>query len=203
MGLRLRFLYWWTPNYVIRRELANLSNQTETALQSLLDKYASKVPALRIEPEDSGTLEEQRLSMAENQVKMVEALEAAVGHEKAVELGRAALFRVGENLGKQTRSKLGVGDSHKDLTMAARILYRVLGINFQITWPDGSDAEVTIDHCALAERYSELTCQVLSATDEGVIKGLQPNVQLKFTQFMTSGCGKCKAVLTLNKEKST
>jgi hypothetical protein len=203
MGLRLRFLYWWTPNYVIRRELANLSTQTNSALQSLLDKYVEQKPTLRVETQNSGTVKEQRLSMAQNHVKMVEALEASVGHEKAVELGRAALLLVGENLGKQTRIKLGVGESPNDLTMAAKILYRVLGIDFRIKWLDDSTAKVMIDHCALAERYSEFTCQVLSATDEGVIKGLQPNVRLKFTQYMTSGCGKCKAALTLTKEANT
>jgi hypothetical protein len=195
-------LNWWTPKYVIRRELANLSNQTNLALQSLLAKYAPQTPAFKPVPETYATVETQRLSMAQTHVSMVEALEAAVGHDKAVELGRVALFRVGENLGKQTLAKLGVGDNHKDLTMAARILYRVLGINFQLKWLDDFNAEVTIDHCALADCYSELTCQVLSATDEGVIKGLQPNVQLKFTKYMTSGCGKCKAALTLNKETS-
>jgi hypothetical protein len=194
-------LYWWTPSYVIRRELANLSNKTGAALQLLLDKYAPQT-TFKPTPITSKTIEAQRITMAQNHVKMVEALEAGVGHEKAVSLGRAALLSMGEILGKQTRLKLGVGDSHKDLTMAARILYRVLGINFQLKWLDDSNGEVTIDHCALAERYSELTCQVLSATDEGVIKGLQPNVQLKFSKYMTSGCGKCKAALTLNKETS-
>ena len=197
MGLRLQFLYWWTPNYVIRSELRNVSNQTNEALQALLTKHAPQKPVFQQKQAVSKNVEEQRISMAQTHVKMVETLQNAVGHEKTVELGRAALFKVGENLGKQTRNKLGVGDNQKDLIMAAKILYRVLGINFNIEKIDESNAKVTIDRCALAKKYSELTCEVLSATDEGVIKGLQPKVRLQFSQYMTtSGCKNCKAHLT-------
>jgi hypothetical protein len=138
--------------------------------------------------------------MAKDHAKMVQALEIAVGHEKAVALGREALFMVGKNLGKQTRAKLGVGDNPKDLVKASRILYRILGINFEIEWLDGSNAKVVIDRCALAGEYSELTCEVLSATDEGVIKGLQPKAKLQFKDYMTSGCKNCHAEITINKE---
>ena len=118
--------------------------------------------------------------MAQTHAKLVEALEAAVGHDKAVALGRESLFSVGVNLGKQTRSKLGVGDNPKDLIKAAKILYRILGIEFHLEWLDESNAVAIINRCALAEQYSKLTCEVLSATDEGVIKGLQPNVTMQF-----------------------
>ncbi len=193
MGLRLLFLYWWTPRYVIRRELAEVSNQTTMALQSLIKKYAPREPILQTKQEVSTSIEEQRLNMAQTHVKMVETLQNAVGHEKAVELGRAALFSVGENLGKQSRIKLGVGNNQADLIKAAKILYRILGITFSIEMVDNSNAKVTINHCALAKKYSQLTCEILSATDEGVIKGLQPNVRLQFSQYMTSGCENCKA----------
>ena len=140
--------------------------------------------------------------MAQTHVKLVEKLEATLGHEKAVTLGREALFLVGENLGKQTHNRLGIGDNSNDLTKAAKILYRVLGIDFHIEWLDKSNAKVVIDRCALAEHYSKLTCEVLSATDEGVIKGLQPNAQMQFREYMTSGCKKCKADIHFN-EKET
>jgi hypothetical protein len=140
--------------------------------------------------------------MAQTHAKLVETLEASVGTEKAVKLGREALFLVGENLGKQIRSKLGVSDKPQDLTKAAKILYSVLGIEFHLEWLDTSNAEATIDRCALSEQYSKLTCEVLSAADEGVIKGLQPNVTLTFKEYMTGGCKNCEAHLCFN-EKET
>ena len=204
MGLRLRILGWWTPKYIIRKELANLSDQTTTAIESLLAKYASQelIGTTKQQVPVPVSIEQQRANMAQTHAKLVEILEAALGHEKAVTLGREALFSVGVNLGKQTRSKLGIGDSSNDLTKTAKILYSVLGIEFHVDWLDKSNAEVVIDRCALAEHYSKLTCEVLSATDEGVIKGLQPNAKLQFKEYMTSGCRKCKADIHLN-EKET
>ncbi len=140
--------------------------------------------------------------MAQTQTKLVKTLASAIGHEEAVKQGRETLFSVGQKLGKQARSRLGVGNSPNDLTRAAKILYRVLGITFHLEWHDQSNATVIIDHCDLAKQYSKLTCEVLSATDEGVIKGLQPNLTMKFKEYMTSGCKNCFADITLD-EKET
>ncbi len=141
--------------------------------------------------------------MAQNQAKLVEALEAAIGREEAIRLGREALFLVGQDIGKKTRIKLGVSDNPADLPKAAKILYRVLGIDFHLERINNSRAQAIIDRCALAEQYSKLTCQVLSATDEGVIKGLQPNVTMKFKEYMTSGCKNCKADIQFNEKENT
>jgi hypothetical protein len=198
VGLRLQILGWWTPKYIIRKELVNVSDLTTTALQYLVAQYTPQELTDNTKQQTSKSIQEQRAKMAQTHAKLVEKLEASLGHEKAVILGRKALFSVGENLGKQTRSKLGVSDNPRDLTKAAKILYRVLGIKFHLEWLDKSNAEAIIDRCALSEHYSKLTCEVLSATDEGVIKGLQPNVNMKFREYMTSGCKNCRADLHFN-----
>jgi hypothetical protein len=199
VGLRLLILNWWTPKYIIRKELENISDKTTRALKALISKYANKtVDAANQNQQPPTNIQEQRAAMAQTQAKLVETLASAIGHEEAVRLGREALFLVGQNLGKQARSRLGVGDSPNDLTKAAKILYRVLGIEFHVQWHDQSSATVIIDQCALAQQYSKLTCEVLSATDEGVIKGLQPNLMMKFKKYMTSGCKNCWADINLN-----
>lgn len=202
MGLRLSLLYWWTPNYLIRRELRNLNNQTTCVLTSLLATYGPQQVPVVDETQTSKSVREQRASMAQTHAKLVEALEEAVGHDKAVALGRETLFAVGVALGKQTRSKLGVGDSQRDLIKASKILYRVLGISFHIEWQDETHAVAVIEHCALAEQYSKLTCEVLCATDEGVISGLQPKVKMKFTQYITGGCQNCRANLNFTQKEN-
>jgi hypothetical protein len=194
MGVRLLILSYWTPKFVIRKELAKVSRQTTIALQSLIKKY-STTPPVHTENGVPKSIEQQRANMAQTHAILVEELEALVGHEKAVALGRDALFAVGEELGRQTRVRLGVSNNPKDLAKAAKILYRVLGIEFRLEWLDNSKAKATIDRCALAEKYSKLTCEVLSAADEGVIKGLQPNVRMKFKEYMTNGCAQCTADL--------
>jgi hypothetical protein len=201
VGVRLLFLGWWTPNYIIRRELANVSEQTITALRTILSQYVPQEVAVYIKQEVSGSIKDQRANMAKTHRELVERLEATLGREEAVKLGREALFMVGQNLGKQTRIKLGVGDNPKDLIKAAKILYRVLGIDFHLEWLDNSKATAIIDRCALAQEYSNLTCKVLSATDEGVINGLQPNAIMKFEESMTSGCKNCRATIQFNKKE--
>ena len=141
--------------------------------------------------------------MAQIHAEMVQELAAAIGQEKAVSLGRAALFSVGAELGKQIRSKLGVGNKPDDVIMAAKILYRILGIEFHLEWLDDSNAISIIDGCSLARSYSQLTCEVLSATDEGVIHGLQPNVTMKFKEYMTGGCKNCRASIQFSSKEQT
>jgi predicted ArsR family transcriptional regulator len=202
MGLRLRLLYLWTPNYVIRRELRNLNDQTTGALTSLLAVYAPEKAFITDKPQTVKGIRDQRANMAQTHAKLVEALEAAVGHDKAVVLGRESLFKVGLALGKQTRSKLGVGNSQSELIRASKILYRILGISFHINRINGAKVVAIIEHCALSEHYSKLTCEVLSATDEGVISGLQPNVNMKVTQYITGGCQNCRATLNFKQKEN-
>ncbi len=194
MGLKLTILSWWTPKWVLSRELDHVSQVTTAALRSLLASYALEKRSGAIEESrQSKTLEQKRADMAKQHAAMVEALATALGREKALELGREALFEVGKNLGIESRAKLGVGNSPKDLINAAKILYRVLGIDFTIEMSTKTRATLVVSRCALSQQYSEFTCRVLSATDEGVFKGLEPQANMAFKEVLTSGCGNCRA----------
>jgi hypothetical protein len=200
MGLKLLLFGWYTPKYIIRRELANVSNLTITALQSLVTQYTPQGTEVYNKLPKSSDITAQRANMAQVQAKLVESLKEILGHDEAVRLGRDALFLVGQNLGRQTRVKLGVGDNPKDLVQAAKILYHILGITFHLEWLDSSNAVAVIDRCALSEHYSKLTCEALSATDEGVISGLQPNVTMHFREYLTGGCRNCRADIYFNQK---
>ena len=52
-----------------------------------------------------------------------------------------------------------------------------------------------IDRCALAEVYDPITCRLMSAADEGMVQGLNPDVEMSFTQRMTEGTSCCRAEL--------
>ncbi len=194
MGLKLTILSWWTPKWVLSRELDHVSKVTTAALRSLLISYALEKRGGAIEESrQSKTLEQKRADMAKQHAAMVEALATALGREKALELGREALFEVGKNLGIESRAKLGVGNNPRDLINAAKILYRVLGIDFTIEMSTKTRATLVVNRCALSQQYSEFTCRVLSATDEGVVKGLEPQANMAFKEVLTSGCGNCRA----------
>jgi hypothetical protein len=189
------------PEYIINRELAHVSDHTITAIESLLSKYGSPEIAVGKKQQLRTSIEQERTNMAQAHAKLVETLESKFGHEKGVALGRETLFSIGVSLGKQTRIRLGVSDNPEDMIRAAKVLYRIFGIDFHIEWHNESNATLIIDRCALSEQYSKVTCEVLSATDEGIIRGLQPNSTMQFKEYMTSGCRNCKADIHFHKKE--
>jgi hypothetical protein len=197
VGLRLVLLEKWTPNYILSRELDHVARVTESALQETLKirapQAAQKMLSLK---KQSKNLDEKRDAMAKQQVQLVDALVNALGKDDAVAAGRKALFEAGKKLGMETRRRLGAGENTEDLVRAAKILYRVLGINFTVEWHTPTHATLTVDRCALAKDYSEVACFVLSATDEGVVEGLDGTLQMHFKDRITNGCSKCTAEIT-------
>lgn len=202
LGLKLFLLSLWTPSFILQRELDHVSMLTSGALESLLKKQSADLngKTLKTETPIRGSLKEKRTAMAKEHTKLVENLEVVLGKDKAIELARETLFNVGRQLGKETRLKLGSDDSLEDMIKSAKILYRVLGISFKVGNINGNTGTLLINRCALAEEYSELACQILSATDEGVINGLNPKLIMSFTQRMTSGCKECKAKITVRND---
>ena len=189
------------PQYIIYRELGHVSDHTITAIESLLSEYGFQEIAVGKKQHVRMSIEQERINMAQAHARLVETLESKFGYEKGVTLGRETLFSIGVSLGKQTRIRLGVGDNPKDMIQAAKILYRIFGIDFHLEWHNESNATLIIDRCALSEHYSKATCEVLSATDEGIIQGLQPNSTMQFKEYMTSGCKKCKADIHFHKKE--
>ncbi len=197
MSLPLRLAALWMPAFLLRRELDRVARVTTTALDALLAEHA---PAAldRLCREDApmrGTPAQRRAAMSQAHARRVDALVEALGQEQAVALGRAALFPVGQQLGREVRSRLRVGTSAADLLQAARVLYRVLGIEFTVRWEQGRPAFLCVHRCALAEHYTGVTCRVLSATDEGVVQGLNPDVEMHFEEYLTAGATCCLARL--------
>jgi hypothetical protein len=111
------------------------------------------------------------------------------------------MFNEGLSLGTKFKRILGVGDSIDDLFTAARILYSVLGIKFSIKEIEEEDEKekitMVVSHCTLAEYYTPDTCRVLSAADEGVVQGLNPTVNIKFTERITEGRFECLAPIKI------
>jgi hypothetical protein len=199
LGFKLLLLSFWTPSFILQRELNRVSLLTSDALESLLKKQSAELKSETLETRApmGGRLKEKRTAMAREHTRLVEILERVLGRDEAIKRAREVLFNVGNQLGKETRLKLGSGESLKDMIRSAKVLYRVLGISFKVENINGNTGTIVINRCALAKDYSELACQVLSATDEGVINGLNPRMTMSFTQRMTSGCQECKAKITV------
>ena len=193
-SLRLRLASTWLPEWSLKGHLEMVSALTTGALETLLAERAAKA-APRLHPPMRplvGNLSECRAAMAWNHNALVESLVEEIGEKQAFDLGRQSLFKVGLTIGEEFRRTLGVGDDIDDLIMAARALYKVLGISFAVEH-QGDGLEMVVQRCALSHYYSEKACMLLSAVDEGVIRGLNPRVGMRFDRMITSGFPTCIA----------
>ena len=195
MSLRLRLASRWGRGNALLGALERVETLTIGALDALLENRApAALAGLRGAPgTPAGTLEERRAAMAAAQNARVKALVEELGREEAVRIGREALFPVGVTLGREARKRLDVGDGAEELGRAAAILYRTLGIDFTLEAQEGGGMMMRVHRCALADRYSEEACEILSAADEGVVAGLSPKFRMRFEQRMTGGRSCCLA----------
>lgn len=194
MNIRLKIASLWLPEFILKRELDNVAKKTIKGLNDVLDQY---VPCKKFDRGNEilkGSLEERRARMAEAHNNRVKVLIEELGYKKAIKIGRKAMFKVGYQLGRDTGQRLGVGNSFKDLEDAAKILYKVLGIDFKIENKDGKMVMV-VKRCDLSKYYAPETCKVLSAADEGVVFGLNENLDMKFKVRITEGASECIACI--------
>jgi hypothetical protein len=181
------------------KELEEVYFQTNNALDLLLKKNGLKILKDYNENQDLNemNLEQLRRKMADDHNAKVSRLVAAIGKEKAIPESRKKLFEVGVRLGEKARLELGVRDSISDILKAAKILYKILGINFQTKRLKNNEVVMFVNQCNLSKYYNENTCRILSAADEGVVQGLNPNYKMKFQERITSGATKCKAEIRI------
>jgi hypothetical protein len=200
MSFRLKVASALASRSTLGRELARVAEVTTAVLDELLEEHApGAIERVRGEDRvDRDNLEELRGAMADDHVRRVHALVEAVGEEEAVREGRRRMGPAGERLGAEARVRLDIDDSPDDLVAAAKLLYKVLDIEFEAE--EHSDGSVTlhIGRCGLTQGYDGLTCRLMSAADEGMIRGLNPRARMEFRHRMTEGANECLADITFD-----
>lgn len=200
MSLKLDLLSLWIPDFIMKKEIKYIGEIIIQELDRLIEENAPTPLKPLPSPKIEGNSKNRRIEMASAHEKRVKLLIQELGREKAIELGRAALFTTGKELGSQLKGRLGVGDNLTELIKAASILYKVLGIDFTVKKTNDT-IFLVVNRCQLADYYSPDTCLVLSATDEGVVQGLNPQLSMKFDQRMAAGASCCLAPITLKEGK--
>ena len=196
MSLKLRLAAVWTPEGTLRDMLRRVDAATTAALDEILKKHGAGPAVTGTKELPAGTsIGDARAAMASGHNARVKALVDTVGRDRALEIGREALYQVGVMLGRQAKRELSVGESPRELELAARVLYRALGIHFRLETTGDGTMMMKVDRCALSHHYSEQACLVLSAADEGVVAGLNPKLSMRFEQRMTGGSGACLACI--------
>ncbi len=196
MSIRLKIASFWLPDFILKKDLNIVAKNTIEGLNNVLKEYAPEKKK-QINKEDiilRGTLEERRAIMANAHNRRVKALIEELGYEDAIKFGRKTMFDVGYQLGQDARRRLGVGADFKDLEAAAKIMYRILGIEFKIENKD-ENVIMIVNRCALSKYYTREACMVLSAADEGVVRGLNENLDMQFKERITDGASECIACI--------
>lgn len=103
-------------------------------------------------------------------------------HQAKVALGHRA-----RKLGTLARRALNAKD--KDAFALMRFLYQGIGIDIAGTLP----GEIRFAACSFARAYDPSTCDLMSAMDQGVMRGLAGDGYLVFRQRITEGCPHCLA----------
>jgi hypothetical protein len=198
--MRLAAARLWMRESVMLRELERVSELTTAILDDMLEDHAPRasesITAADVTSEDG--LEHRRRAMAEGHRRRVAALVEAMGEDRAMEEGRRRMYPVGERLGMEARQRLGLGEDLDDLVDAARLLYRVLGIEVDAEEDEAGNLVLRVDRCALAEVYDPVTCKLMSAADEGMVRGLNPKVRMTFVHRITEGRPCCRADLRID-----
>lgn len=193
MGIKLRILSVWTPQFILKQELEGTNSITNNYLDNLIIDHGGSPPQYM---DLKGNLDNKRKQMAIEHNTRVKILIDLLGESQAMVEGRKKMFEAGLILGQRARNVLGVGNNIKDTMKAAKILYRVLGIDF--TTEIKEDLIILwVNSCSLSKYYTHETCSILSYADKGVLKGLNGNMDLEFVEKITSGSKKCKGCINI------
>lgn len=193
MGIKLRILSVWTTQFLIKQELEGTNSITNSYLDKIIIDHGGSPPA---QMDLKGNLDDRRKEMAMGHNMRVKILIDLMGEHQAMDEGREKMFEAGFILGQRARNVLGVGETVDDTINAAKILYRVLGIDFS-TEKTGNVIILWVNSCALSKYYTHQTCSIMSYADKGVLKGLNENMDLEFVEKITSGSKRCKGCINI------
>lgn len=196
MSIRLKIVSLWLPDFILKKDLDIIARNTIEGLDAVIKRYIPWRMEEILEQDEvlKGNVEKRRYIMANAHNIRVKALIGELGSEEAIKIARKSMFEVGYQLGKNARNRLGVGDDLKDLQLAAKIMYKILGIEFKIENKDGNVIMI-VSRCELSKYYTREACIVLSAADEGVVRGLNEKIEMKFKERITEGASECMACI--------
>ena len=175
MNLRLSLARIYIPSWIHKKKLKQLFALTAQAFQS-------KEPSL------DGLSRKEMLKKYAYFTK--ENAEKLLASEKNIKIIQDLLFEKAFNMGCSIRKTLKIS-SHEEFMAAARLLYKLIGIDFQGENTGG----ITIQKCYFSRIYSDDICRIIASLDGGILAGLSGGRgKLDFSDRLTSGAECCRAI---------
>ena len=182
MNIRLTLAKVCIPASLKRKKLAELFSRTGCALQTETPPLAGLTRKAMLQKYALFTKEQAEKTLRKSQ---------------DADRARSRMFQTAYELGGQTRKSLNIS-GREEFMAAARILYRILDIDFQ----GDARGEIIIRTCFFSQSYSPEVCRLMSALDEGILAGLAGGGRLVFSQRLTEGKDCCRAGFSFDKRTS-
>ncbi len=176
MGLLVRALEICTPELVKQRALAELFQSTAAA-------FEAEVPPL------AGL--DAQACLAEYAWFTATQAGQYLCDGREIERVKQRLYRNAVEMGQKYGKWLQLG-TVADVMAAGRVLYRILGTDFQ----GDARGEVVIKWCYFIRYFSSQVCRLMSAMDAGLFAGLSNGGELTFSSRVTEGQPCCRAHFT-------
>jgi hypothetical protein len=159
---------------------------TEALVSSIGDEQRVAVIIALEMPGDPGRF---RAEMSRKHAQLVNELSSMKGDEGIAQV-KEELFATGARLGAEVRNQLKLSDEPEQLIAAAKLLYRILDIDFDV---DADGKGMRVSRCSLADNYGPFVCGVISRMDEGVVHGLNPRASMRFSRRNCPEATMCQA----------
>ena len=104
------------------------------------------------------------------------------------------LYAEAYKTGRKVRLITGLTDP-EDIEMLVFYLYRNIGIKMKGSIP----GEIIVSGCCFSRSYSPEQCALMSWADSGIIAGLSGGGKLDFSERLTEGCSRCRAVFKMRR----
>jgi hypothetical protein len=180
MNLLLKIAIIYIPPFLKRRELMKLFHLTASTFEKPIPPMADL------------SFEECLAEFAHFTKSEVDQL--IIRHED-LQTVQDRLFQGAYAFGDKFRRIFRVS-STSDVIAVSRLLYRVLGIDFQGT----EQGTIKISKCFFSKIYSSTTCHVISSLDAGMIAGLSGGNEMIFSERITEGAESCIAQFILKEQ---
>lgn len=163
----------YIPAYLKKRKLQEL-------LQLTADAFQCESPDTKDLSFDEGL---KKFAQFTN-----EQVATAIQKKADLEAIRSRLYQNSFHIGQKIRKDFRI-TTQAEIMMMSKIIYRLLGIEFQYDM----SGEVDIKSCFFSHFYISRVCQIISALDEGLFAGLSAGGRLLFKNRITEGKNCCRA----------
>lgn len=114
-----------------------------------------------------------------------------------------AMYNIGLNQAMEILNSIGLEQDLKGCAYAILAMHRIFGIESKIIEYNENKAIIHATHCRWGnckEGWTDKTCASIEKYETGLVKGILPLADHRYTKRRSSGDSVCEIIITLGKE---